>query len=102
MARYGEARQTLRLTKCGEPAFYSLGKLADLRGVSSDIVSVATSNRTMQKVFAASIIIGIALVVGALVQFYYSGLPVEAAWSPPALYSLLGAMILGIELWPFR
>jgi protein-S-isoprenylcysteine O-methyltransferase Ste14 len=55
----------------------------------------------MQKVVAAALAIGSALLVGGLVQVYYSGLPAESAWSGPALYSALGVILFSIGLWLF-
>ena len=55
----------------------------------------------MQRLVAATLAIEAALLVGALVQVYYSGLPAETAWGGPALYSFLGIILLSIGLWLF-
>ena len=44
-------------------------------------------------VVSATSTIGAALLAGALVQVYYSGLPPASAWSAPALYSFLGSFV---------
>jgi hypothetical protein len=53
----------------------------------------------MQRLVAATLAIGTALLVGALVQVYYSGLPAETTWSGPALYSFLGIILFSVGLW---
>jgi hypothetical protein len=50
---------------------------------------------------SATSTIGAALLAGALVQVYYSGLPPASAWSAPAMYSFLGVIVLSIGLWLF-
>jgi len=57
--------------------------------------------RAMQKVVAAALAIGTALLVGGLVQVYYSGLPAESTWGAPALYSSLAVILFSIGLWLF-
>jgi hypothetical protein len=55
----------------------------------------------MPAVVATTLATGAALIVGALVQVYYSDLPPLSAWSGPAVYSFLGVMLLYIAWWLF-
>jgi len=50
----------------------------------------------MKKIAVATLAIGLALITGALVQVYYSGLPPLSPWGAPALYSFLMVMFLVI------
>jgi len=52
----------------------------------------------MQTIANISNITGVALVGGALVQIYYSGLHPMDAWSAPAVYSFLTVMLLAVLL----
>lgn len=52
----------------------------------------------MQTIASVSNITGVALIAGALVQIYYSGLAPLDAWSAPALCSFLAIMLLNVLL----
>jgi len=54
-----------------------------------------------QKIVAAILAVGVALMAGALVQVYYSDLPPLSPWSGPAVYSFLGVILLFIAWWLF-
>ena len=52
----------------------------------------------MSTISSVSNITGVALIAGALVQIYYSGLAPLDAWSAPALCSFLAIMLLNVLL----
>jgi hypothetical protein len=52
----------------------------------------------METIANVSNIVGVALIAGALVQIFYSGLAPMDAWSPPALSSFLAVMLLNVVL----
>src|SRR5215469_3403278 len=52
----------------------------------------------MGTIASVSNITGVALIAGALVQIYYSGLAPMDAWSAPALSSFLAVMLLNVVL----
>ena len=52
----------------------------------------------MRTVASISNIVGVALIAGALVQIYYSGLAPLEAWSAPALSSFLVVLLLNVSL----
>jgi hypothetical protein len=56
----------------------------------------------MEKIIAAvTLATGAALIVGALVQVYYSDLPPLAAWSAPAMSFVPKHVAFSIGLWSF-
>jgi len=54
----------------------------------------------MRTIATVADITGVALMGGALVQIFYSGLHPLDAWSAPAVYSFLAVMLLNV-LWFF-
>jgi hypothetical protein len=52
----------------------------------------------MQTIANVSNILGVALIAGALVQIFYSGLAPMDAWGVPALCSFLAVMLLNVLL----
>jgi hypothetical protein len=50
----------------------------------------------METIAKFSNITGAAVIIGALVQMYYSGLAPMDAWSAPAVYSFLAVMLLNV------
>src|SRR5215470_3324100 len=52
----------------------------------------------MQMIANVSNVMGVALIGGALVQIYYSGLHPMDAWSAPAVYTFLAVMLLTVLL----
>lgn len=55
----------------------------------------------MRTITNVAYITGIAVIGGALVQIYYSGLHPMDAWSAPAVYSFLAVMLLNVLLFFF-
>ena len=60
--------------------------------------TIASFLPRMQTIANVSNIAGVALIAGALVQIYYSGLAPLDAWSAPALSSFLAVMLLNVVL----
>jgi|SRR5215475_10990682 len=52
----------------------------------------------MRTIASVSNITGVALIAGALMQIYYSGLAPMDAWSAPAVYSFCAVMLLNVLL----
>ena len=60
--------------------------------------TIASFLPRMGTIASVSNITGVALIAGALVQIYYSGLAPMDAWSAPALSSFLAVMLLNVVL----
>jgi len=60
--------------------------------------TVANFLPRMRTIASISNVMGVALIAGALVQIYYSGLAPLDAWSAPALSSFLAVLLLNVSL----
>jgi|SRR5215467_4165101 hypothetical protein len=75
----------------------------DVEGSDNQPADILPRQRTIasflprtQTIAKFSNITGAAVIIGALVQMYYSGLAPMDAWSAPAVYSFLAVMLLNV------